>query len=453
MILHRLVPGSIAGRTIAVLLIGLTLSHLLSIGAYHYDASNMWDRSFERKLADEIVDVRAVLGGVATEERERVAHLLSSRGFEIHWERGAVAVSDQVRFAGEMNSLVDRLRAIRPELGDLAMNFAFDSGGVGVPLPPFVVSFSLADGSTVGVRTALGGDTSSTSGRLLLSTGLMAAAVLGLSLLLIRASLAPLRALGQAAERLGMDVTAPPLPEDGPVEIRRAARAFNEMQRRIARLLDDRTQMLAAISHDLRTPLTVIQLRTEMIDDTEVRAKIVSDIDDMKFMVESTLSFLRDERSLEDVEPVDVVSTLQTVCDDLSDTGAPVTYCGPDHAVLMGRPVSLKRAFTNIIENAVKYGTTARVALTVEDGRVRVIVEDDGPGIPEAEMERVFQPFHRLDVSRNGDVGGFGLGLAAARTVVRAHGGDIELVNRSEGGLSVTIVLPDAKDRRVERLR
>ena len=246
------------------------------------------------------------------------------------------------------------------------------------------------------------------------------------------------------SDRFGTDVNAPPLPERGSPEVRKAIRAFNRMQERLRRYVDDRTMMMAAISHDLRTALTRLKLRAEFIDDDEQRAKAVADLDEMQSMLESTLAFARDESVQEPRSRVDLAALLQSVCSDHADVGQNVKYQGPDRAPFDGRPVALRRAFGNLIENAVRYGGEALVTLAQKDGNCRVLVEDRGPGIPSSMRERVFAPFFRLESSRNRETGGMGLGLAVVRSVVRGHGGDIALLDREGGGLSVRVTLPSA---------
>ncbi|NUB17460.1 HAMP domain-containing protein [Azospirillum brasilense] len=253
---------------------------------------------------------------------------------------------------------------------------------------------------------------------------------------------APIARFADAAERLGVDGEAPPLPEAGPQELRAATRAFNRMQARLARFVADRTQMLAAMSPDLRTPLTRLRLRAELVEDPEMQRKMLADLDEMAAMINATLAFARDDAKHEPRGPLDLADLLQSLCDDRVDAGHAAAYEGPAHATVDGRPVALRRAFANLMDNAIAYGGGFTVRLRPVDGELRVEIEDGGPGIPEAEFEKVFAPFYRLERSRSRDTGGVGLGLATARTVVRGHGGDIALSNRPEGGLRVTVTLP-----------
>jgi signal transduction histidine kinase len=264
-----------------------------------------------------------------------------------------------------------------------------------------------------------------------------------LSLWAARALTAPLSAFARAAEDFSLNGAAAPLPERGPEEIRSVAKALNRMRERITTLIDDRTKMLAAISHDLRTPITRMRLRSEFIEDDAHRSRMLVDLDQMRSMLESVLSFLRNDRKLESMTLVDVASTLQLVTDQFADMGYKVAYEGPEHAMAIVRPDDLHRSITNLVENAVKFGTETTIRLTVAPDTVTVEVEDDGPGISDARKEFMLQPFVRGDEARNMDeASGFGLGLSIARTIVLAHGGELSLNDRQPHGLIVRIRLP-----------
>lgn len=253
---------------------------------------------------------------------------------------------------------------------------------------------------------------------------------------------APLRNFAEAATRFSAQPGNPAIEERGPLEIRQAIRAFNAMQGRITRLVGARTEMLAAIGHDLRTPLTRLRLRAEFVEDEEEQRKTLRDIDEMRSMIDAALTFLRDDRHNEAATAIDLPVLLQGILDDQADMGREVAYAGPAHGVCTGQPLALKRAFTNLVDNAVKYGHRAEVSYAQSAAAVTVHVADRGPGVPEELHERLFAPFFRLENSRNRESGGVGLGLPIARGIIRAHGGDITLANREEGGLLVTVFLP-----------
>jgi signal transduction histidine kinase len=264
-----------------------------------------------------------------------------------------------------------------------------------------------------------------------------------LSLWAARALTEPLSSFAKAAEDFSLNGAAAPLPERGPEEIRSVARALNRMRERITALIDDRTKMLAAISHDLRTPITRMRLRSEFIEDEVHRRRMLGDLDQMRSMLESVLSFLRNDRKLEAMTLADIASTLQLITDQFADMGYKVAYAGPDHAMATVRPDDLHRSVTNLVENAVKFGAEATIRLVTSPDNMTIEVEDDGPGISDSRKNVMLEPFVRGDAARNmDDASGFGLGLSIARTIAQAHGGDLSLHDRAPHGLLVRIRLP-----------
>jgi signal transduction histidine kinase len=264
-----------------------------------------------------------------------------------------------------------------------------------------------------------------------------------LSLWAARALTAPLSAFARAAENFSVNGAAAPLPERGLEEIRFVAKALNRMRERITTLIDDRTKMLAAISHDLRTPITRMRLRAEFIEDEVHRHRMMGDLDQMRAMLESVLSFLRNDRKLEAMTLTDIASTLQLVADQYADIGHKVTYEGPQHAMATVRPDDLTRSVTNLVENSVRYAALVTVRLATSANTATIEVEDDGPGISDARKEVMLEPFVRGDDARNMDeTTGFGLGLSIARAIALAHGGRLSLHDRDPHGLVVRIELP-----------
>ncbi len=261
----------------------------------------------------------------------------------------------------------------------------------------------------------------------------------------------PLTYFAAAAERLGTDIQAPPLSEQGPFEVRTAAKAFNRMQERIRRLVEDRMAIAAAIAHDLGTPITRLRLRAEEMSDEEIRKPILQDLQQMRRMISATLGFARLDFAAEPPEMLDLMSLVQRVADDLSDAGGEVQVSGPKHLPVRSKPIAVQRALTNIVENAVKYGKRARIHVTEQPSTIEIAVDDDGPGIPEALQAEVFEPFRRLPQAAGAVIDGTGLGLTVARSLVRSLGGDITLANRDGGGLRITISLPYVDERRFGR--
>ena len=271
-----------------------------------------------------------------------------------------------------------------------------------------------------------------------------ALALIVIVIVMIRRITRPVRTLAEASDALGRGAEVPPLTERGAAEIRHATRAFNDMNLRLKRFMKDRLAILAALSHDLRTPITTLRLRAEFIEDQENREKILETVEEIAEMTEVTLSFVREDTAAEHTRLTDFTALLESVCEDLADQGRRVRYEPDGRLLAQCRPVALKRALRNLIENADKYGGRAAVTLAEGDGQIRAVVEDDGPGIPEDKLEEIFQPFVRLEESRSRDTGGIGMGLAIARMIVRGHGGDIVMENRAEGGLRAILTLPRA---------
>lgn len=254
----------------------------------------------------------------------------------------------------------------------------------------------------------------------------------------------PLSLFIQGANRFSQDLNAPPISETGPESTKSAFRAFNKMQANLKQLLQDRTQMLAAISHDLRTPITRLKLRLENLETLSPTQKMQDDLNQMESMINSILSFSRDEYQHEPVTQLDLNALLQSICDDMRDTGKSVIYHQEyvGRIIVLGRSMALRRAIENIINNGVKYAKAVEVTLSATDGCAILTIEDRGPGIPENEREKVFLPFYRLDKARSSELAGSGLGLATARSIIRSHGGDIQLKSAKCNGLKVVIKLP-----------
>lgn len=252
---------------------------------------------------------------------------------------------------------------------------------------------------------------------------------------------APMEAFARAAERLGRDPDAPPLSIGGSSEVDAAVAAFNLMQERLKRYVTNRTTMLGAIAHDLRTPLTRLRFRIEAAPEA-LKAKLAADVDEMEAMVSSALAFVQDETRRVERTRLEVASIVGTVIDDAAETGADAVLGRRERAVIDGDPIAMKRLVTNLVGNALKFGGQARSRVFSEGGMAIIEVDDDGPGLPEADFERAFEPFYRLETSRSRETGGAGLGLAVVRAIARAHGGEVTLQNRAEGGLRARVCLP-----------
>jgi len=324
-------------------------------------------------------------------------------------------------------------------------------GGPGGGRPPFfgatfdvLASVPFSDGGWLNAQTRIRAEPVPFPWPTVISAALMAVAILVIVGVIVRYATRPLAALADRVEAFGRGAPSVILPETGPREVRRLTEAFNRMQERLARFIADRTRMLAAIGHDLRTPITSLKIRAELLDDEEARDRMTATLDDMQRMTEATLAFAREDADAEPLRTVDLAALVESLCDDLAAMGRDVAFSGVERLPYACRPTALRRAFGNLVENAIRYGDRARVTLAASPAGPFVTIDDDGPGIPADRIEEVYKPFVRLETSRSRDTGGTGLGLSIARSIILAHGGELTLSNRREGGLHVEVRLPGA---------
>ena len=305
---------------------------------------------------------------------------------------------------------------------------------------PFEIEVVLPDGDAIAFRMPLPRPGPPLPRQIFVEFGLLTLVLGAVLYFMTRTITRPLGKLAIAADAIGRGARVEPLPEEGGQELQAATRAFNSMQERLRRYLDSRTSVLAAMSHDLRTPLTRLRLRVETIEDDAIRARCAADLDEMNSMIRGALGLFRGLNDDETAVDIDINALLEGLRDETVETGGVVTLTGRANAPYKGRPLALKRCLGNLINNAIQYGKEAN--LSVEDGAaLEIRIRDRGPGIPDTQLEQVFEPFFRLESSRSRDTGGTGLGLSIARDIVQAHGGSIALKN-VEGGLEATITLP-----------
>jgi signal transduction histidine kinase len=507
----RFLPDSIVGRTVLALVVGLLVSHLVALSLYSGNRLEALLAFGGRAAADRLAAVAEAARDAATREELRAARLLGGPELRFAWsaqplvavesdsrlarivrERLKRALGDNVRVAVTGGTGTERPFAPdfrpegRPGPAERAPGEGFGSGPMGGRMmrpmgdptsgggwlglqlheamhgaPARVAvwaSVGYADGRWLNLTLPLEAGESLWAPRFGFSFLVLATLALGLSVWAVRRATGPLKTFAAAARDLGADANAPPLAEGGPREVREAARAFNGMRERIRRFVEDRTRMVAAISHDLRTPITRLRLRAELMEEGEPRAKMLADLGEMERMVSATLAFARDDATPAARAPFDLAELLRGLVADgraragesprayqdapLPGRGLKSEYAGPSARMITGDALALKRAFANLLDNAWRYGGAARVTLSEADGQVAIAVDDDGPGIPEGEQDNVFRPFYRLEGSRSRETGGAGLGLALARSTILAHGGTIDLANRPDGGLRVRVSLP-----------
>jgi signal transduction histidine kinase len=460
----RYFPRSLFGQTLAILLAGLVLSHAVGSWIYTADREHAVRAIGGLTTAQRIANLSRLIQETARESRARIVAALGDPGFRVSLSADAPSIpaaSADAAVAETIRAyLADRLSlgaGRQPRVWVSSVEGRpFGGWHMTMPHGPMMmrgfdgfaavrdlrVAVPLTDGPWLIFATGLPAGGPAYSAQFLLSMAMMAIIILVVSVWAVRRVTAPLASLATAAERLGRDVGAPPLPEAGTTETRRAARAFNNMQMRLRALIDNRTRLLAAISHDLRTPLTLLRLRAETVENAHERDKMLATIAEMDSLIGTALQFARDEGASEPRKEVDITAIVQGVVDEMS--GAGLTVCMKPAARILYKcqPLALRRAVRNLLDNAVKYGKSGRAELDVAERSIEISIDDDGPGIPEDELSRVLEPFYRLEQSRGRDTGGVGLGLAIAQAIAQAHGGTVTLLNRPVGGLRAKIVLP-----------
>ncbi|QGP77900.1 ATP-binding protein [Sphingobium sp. CAP-1] len=433
--MKRHVRGSLGllGRLSAILLLTVTLEFAVGTLIYERTSQLSLQDDEARRLAEHLVIARKLLAEQPLAERPALGLQLTTDRYDVHWSPSAPPPQ-------QLSPELERMR-----LQVVAWEPSLERSGLWLRLHPARPSeinggLRLGDGSWLYFAMHnSGGKWAFTLGRM----GLALIPVLALLIagwLLIRQTLAPLRDLTHATHKIGRGVEVL-VPEAGTSDVRNLITAFNVMQARIHRLIDERTETLAAVGHDLRTPLARLQLRLETVKDRDVQEAMGGDLEEMGAMLESLLAFLGGEKDPEPPVRTDIAVSIATVVDAFQDHGDDVTYDGPDHLEMDVRALSMRRAVRNLIENALHYGQRARVSLERVGNELLIRVDDDGPGIPRERLEEVLRPFSRLDDARQRNTRGLGLGLAIVQKAVAAEGGQLTLSNRPEGGLRAEICL------------
>jgi signal transduction histidine kinase len=477
--LPRLWPRSLFSRLVLVLLAGLAVAQLVSFAIHMYERRDLLLQTSGIQSAQRVAGVVRLLEQLSPAERGKVVKVLSAPPFLVSLDHGPLSESSQpdagsassaraVLFTSMLRRLLgaewpvvvrvtEGEAPLPPRGGPRAAGSPMAGGMMRAPFGPmmhtamepgfsFVSQVRLRDGTLVTFDTRLPQETEGWPYRLLLILVVLLTAVVVLSLVAVRWATRPLKTLADAADELGRNIDRAPMQEGGPVEVARAARAFNTMQTRLQAYLRERTRVLAAMSHDLKTPVTRMRLRAELLSDPELRLKFTRDLEEMESMVRAALEFLRSAQDSEPAKPVDMAALLESLQADMTEMGSKINLEGRALRPYLGRPGALKRCLANLLDNAVKYGTSATIRIDDNDQRLTIRILDEGPGIPEAELERVFEPFYRLEASRNRATGGTGLGLAIARSVAEGHGGSLTLHNRGEGGLEARLSLPRSRE-------
>lgn len=457
------VPSTLRGRIIILIVAALAVAQALSL----------WLFVDQRALA-----VRSALALEAADRAGNIARLLQDAPPALHPEILQAASSALVQFSVADTPSVrsgdhpgpawigERIRSVLGPGSAGAIRVEMHRGLVAAPMPPMPgaspammrmhqemnagamsavelsLSIALKDGSWLNMTSRFHDPPFQWVWSEAATFAVTAVLLAGVLWLALSRLVGPLQGLAQAADRIGRGENAEQIALEGPEEIRRLAAAFNEMQARLHRFVSERTRLLGALGHDLRSPLTALRVRAEMVDDDETRERMIASIGEMQEMVEATLAFARGMATAEPAETVRLPEFLGSLVDELREAGGAVTLGGIADLPLRIRKTAMRRVIRNLVENALRYGKQATVTAHTEAGTAVINIDDDGPGIPAESLERVFDPFVRLETSRSRETGGVGLGLSIARTIVLAHGGEITLKNRAEGGLRATVRLP-----------
>ena len=427
-------PRTLFGRLVLVMAAGLLLAQLLGAVLHLSELRRTVGRTVSHELAQRVAAVYRAVDSQTGAERERLARVLSTPRQQLTLEAVAPPDRDDTAMFPE---ILDNLTVllgpgveVRPVRMPRIGNFVFD----------FYIRLSAGDWLRIQGNAPT--EIFAWPWHLLANLGLMLGAVIVLVWFAARTTVKPLTDLARAARDLGEDLRRAPLAEDGPSEVRQAAHAFNAMQLRIRHDIEERERFLAAVSHDLKTPVTRLRLRSELLGDTELRQRFLHDLDDMQDLLGGALDFLQGKAVEEAMQPVDLAAMAESLADDFTAAGGTVTLQESESLRVVARPRALRRAFANLIDNALKYGGRADISLSAANGELLIAIADDGPGLPEGELERVFEPFYRIETSRNRSTGGVGLGLAIVRQIAHSHGGTVSLENRAEGGLRAVLRLP-----------
>ncbi|MEW6644488.1 MAG: HAMP domain-containing sensor histidine kinase [Pseudomonadota bacterium] len=432
----RLWPRSLVGRVTLILFCGLSAAHLLSLALLLHDRAQSVSAMMVAYLARDVASSVAILERVPAAERPQWLPRLDRKNYRYRLDAEPTPPRPASMAANEVATAVAR------ELGPGRTVVASAPPGSRDPLR-FDLRLALNDRTPLTLEMQ-----PPDSGLSAFVAAALAAqfALLGLfSWIAVRLATRPLARLARAADALGPDLQGAPLNEDGPREVAHAAKAFNAMQQRIANDVTERVRILAAISHDLQSPITRMRLRTDLLDDSALRQKLQADLTAMQALIEEGLELARSAgRAAETPVRTDLRALLESLAYDYADSGRPVGLSCAIDAPIMTAPQTLRRILTNLVDNALKFGTDAEIVARREsDGRITITVQDRGPGIPEDQLVAVLRPFHRVETSRNRETGGTGLGLAIAQRLAASLGGELRLANRRGGGLAAGVTLPE----------
>ncbi len=465
----RFRPRTLWGKLVLVLLSGLVFAQLLSAFVLLRDRGQTLYEAVQQSLIARTASIVHLMNSLEAADRQQLLPLLNAPELTISFADQTEMLPEGNKDSKAATRLIKKQLAQRlpPEsnvhvtvIGSVMnrsmpeMRHRHTTGlnpkpepwafmhGAHAMVQSFLIQVQLHDGRWIRFERDIPENFFDWPSRLIWVLGILLASVAALSLIAVRSIIRPLNELKTAAEGLGRDIHRSPLPVKGPVEVSETAKAFNTMQNRLKSFIEDRARILAAVSHDLKTPLTRLRLRTDLLEDETLRHKFQADLNDMESMVNATLDFMRGVQTQEPTQAINLMALLGSISENALEVGHDVHVTGSLNKPYNGKPIALKRCIENLVENAVSYGERATIHVEEDDKQIIISVLDEGPGIPEEKLDAVFDPFFRLESSRAKKSGGTGLGLGIARNIAKAHGGDLQLFNRPEGGIKATLTLP-----------
>lgn len=442
--MKRLFPRSLIGQMALLIGAALLIAQLVNFTLTLSDRQKLSLAQNEGPAITRFTSVATDVGGAQPDFRQPLVADASRRGAQFRLEPQSAIAPDTVRDSAVEERVRDSLTSNGLPASDIRAAFSEARGGRGHDLRILSLSADLGAAGWLNARLATPRPDPWLAVRLGAATLLLYLIVLGATLFLAVRIVRPLRDLTLAARSFGGREAPPEVAPRGPSDLRRAIEAFNAMNRRLVSLLDEKDRMLGAIGHDLRTPLASLRIRAEAVEDAEGRERMVATLDEMAAMLEDILILARTGRSREEGRPVDLAALADAVVEEFHDLGADAEMEESPRQVAEVQPNLIRRAIRNLVDNAIKYGGSARASVRREGDAVLIEVRDHGPGLPPDELARAAEPFHRAESSRSRETGGAGLGLAIARAVAESHGGELRLANAEGGGLVATLVLPTA---------
>lgn len=460
---------SLTMQTMLIMGGGLILAYFISTLFYSRDRLDALTHLGLKNTALSVMHLVHSVGATEPKWREQIQDSLSSEGIAVslssepafenakHWDNYQTVLLENLKDAAHQDELSSIRFRLLKDTDITQHNSTIDQSDTYFlniqrslyGLPNYIavqVAVQLEDGTWVNVQTSLPKFPMELWSPSFLPMGILTIVIIFTSGWAVRRMLKPLNDVAMAAQEFAHDINAPPMPKNVSYEARQVAEAFNDMQGQLKRTFQNRTEMIGAISHDLRTPLSLVRLRAESLPTSKERGHLIRAVDDMDAIISETLDFAKQTFNSEALRKVDVAALVEAICDDLSETGHTISFKKTgQHFVILGQIVALRRCFTNLISNALKYGNTIQVIVDGQESELTVTVEDDGPGIANEDIDRVFEPFYRCDQARSNITSGTGLGLSLAKSIVEAHDGKIELVNLEKGGLRARVAINASK--------